>query len=114
VDIVLRPAPLGCLRLGLGIMSLGLIPLLLRQREGHFIGRMDEAGFLTRGGKRIAWTEVTGARRVQGTLNGAVMSDEVLISTKRGEVSLPVWRAENPAAVVDYAMRHLPPGAFKR
>ena len=108
MEVTLRPAPLGCLRLGLGIISLGLIPLLLRRRELHFIWRMDDAGFETRGGKRIAWTEVTDARQVQGTMNGAVLSDELLISTRQGTVSLPLWRAEQPAAVREYASRRLP------
>jgi len=110
VEVTLRPAPMGCLRLGLGIISLGLIPWMLRSRERHFIGRMDDAGFETRGGKRIAWTEVTGVRRVQGTMNGAVLSDELLLSTRKGTVSLPLWRAEQPAAVREYALRRLPGG----
>ena len=108
MEVTLRPAPMGCLRLGLGIISLGLIPLLLRSRERHFIWRMDDAGFETRGGKRIAWTDVTSVRRVQGRMGGAVLSDELLISTRHGEVSLPLWRAEQPAAVRDYALQRLP------
>ena len=108
MEVTLRPAPMGCLRLMLGIMSLGLIPLLLRMRERHFIWRMDDAGFETRGGRRIAWTEVTAVRRVQGRMGGAVLSDELLVSTRQGTVSLPLWRAEQPAAVREYALRRLP------
>ncbi len=112
MEVTLRPAPYGCLRMGLGIMSLGLIPWLLRRSERRFIRRMDEGGFETRAGKRIAWTEVTKAERVQGRMNGVVMSDELLLSTRRGRVSLPVWRAVEPAAARDYAMRHLPPSVW--
>ena len=108
MEVTLRPAPFGCLRVGLGIMSLGLIPWLLRRRELHFIWRMDDAGFETRARKRISWGEVTAVRRVQGTMRGAVLSDELLLSTRKGTVSLPLWRAENAGAVRDYAVRRLP------
>ena len=108
MEVTLRRAPFGVLRGCLGIVTLGLIPWMLRRQEGRFIARMDESGFQTRGGKRVAWTEVTGIRRVQGTMDGKVLSDELQLSTTRGAVSLPLWRAEDPAGVRDYALRHLP------
>lgn len=114
MEIVLRPAPMGCLRTGLGIMSLGLIPLLLRRQEGRFIRVMDDAGFETRGGKRITWAEVTAVERVQGRMNNAVLSDELVLRTRQGAVSLPLWRAVDPAAVRDFALRRLPPSIGDR
>jgi hypothetical protein len=101
------------MRTGLGMMSLGLIPLLLRRQEGRFIRRMDDGGFDTRSGKRIAWNEVTSVRRVHGQMKGAVLSDERLLSTRQGTVSLPLWRAEEPAAVEDYATQRLPPSTLQ-
>lgn len=114
MEITLRPAPFGCLRAGLGIMTLGLIPLLLRRQQGRFIRIMDDAGFETRGGKRITWAEVTAVERVQGRMNNAVLSDELVFRTPKGTVSLPLWRAVDPAAVREYALRRLPPSSGDR
>ena len=108
MEVTLRPAPFGVLRGCLGIMTLGLIPWMLRRQQGRFIARMDDTGFETRGGKRMAWADVRSIRRVQGTMNGRVLSDELQLETPRGTVSLPVWRAEDPAAVRDFALRRLP------
>ena len=58
MDIDLRPPMNGCLLALVTVMTLGLYPLLRKMGEGHFIRRMDEAGFETRGGKRFAWSEV--------------------------------------------------------
>jgi len=108
VEVTLRPAPFGVLRGCLGIVTLGLIPWMLRRQEDRFIARMDDTGFVTRGGKQIAWTDVTRVRRVQGTMNGNVLSDELQLSTPRGTVSLPLWRAEDPVAIRAYALQRLP------
>jgi hypothetical protein len=108
MDVTLRPAPFGVMRGCLGIMTLGLIPWMFRRMENRFIARMDETGFETRGGKRFAWTEVKSVRRVQGKMNGNVLSDELHVETTRGTLSLPMWRAENAAAAREYLMRQLP------
>ena len=108
MEITLRPAPMGCLRAVLGILTLGLIPWMLRRTEGRFIRRMDDAGFETRDGRRIAWAEVTRVERAQGRMNGNVLSDELQLTTPKGTVSVPLWRAENAAAAGDYALRHIP------
>lgn len=108
MEVNLRPAPFRIMRGCLGIMTLGLIPWMLRRQQDRFIARMDDDGFQTRGGRRLAWTDVTAIRRVQGTMDGKVLSDELQLSTTKGTVSLPLWRAEDPAGVRDYALRHLP------
>jgi hypothetical protein len=113
MDVTLRPAPFGCLMAVLGIMTLGLIPLARRFAERHFIRRMDDAGFETRGGRRIAWNEVTSLRRITTTMGSGTLSDELVMSTRRGRASLPVWRAEKAAEVVEFAMRRLPPDVRK-
>jgi hypothetical protein len=99
---------MGCLRLLLGVLSFGLIPLLLRREDGRFVRRMDGQGFETRDGRRIAWADVTEVRHAQGWVRGKLMSDELLLSTPRGKISVPLWRAEHPAAVREYALSHLP------
>jgi hypothetical protein len=108
MEISLRPPLHGCLIALLNLMTLGLYPLLRRWGERHFIRRMDDEGFETRGGKRIPWSEVTAIQRRQGVVNGAVLSDEMIVETRRGRASLPVWRMGNAEEGLDYLLRRLP------
>jgi len=114
VEIDLRPPLHGCLIALLGLMTLGLYPLLRRMGERHFIRRMDEEGLETRGGKRIPWAAVTAVQRRQGVMGSAVLSDEMLLETARGRVSLPLWRAGNAEEALAYLLRRLPAGIAGR
>jgi hypothetical protein len=109
MDIDLRPPMSGCLIALVTLMTLGLYPLLRRWGERHFIRRMDETGFETRGGKRIAWSEVKSVQRIVGKVNEVALSDEYLLRTARGRASLPLWRAGNAAAARDFLFRHVAP-----
>ena len=95
VEVKLRPGVHGCITLPLAIMTLGLVPLLMRKGEQHFIARMDEQGFETRGGLRVAWGEIERVQRTVGKVQGVKMSDELLVFTPKGRASLPLWRTEN-------------------
>ena len=108
VEVRLRAGVPGCVTIPLAIMSLGLVPLLMRFAERHFIARMDEEGFETRGGKRIAWNEVERVQRTVGKVQGRQMSDELLLYTKKGRASLPTWRTENAGEVLPYFLAHAP------
>ena len=108
MDVDLRPPLGGCLFALVGLMTLGLYPLLRRMGERHFIRRMDDGGFETRGGRRIAWAKVRSVQRVHGKLGAATLSDEILLKTPNGRASLPLWRAGNAQAALDYLWRRLP------
>lgn len=108
VEVQLRPALRGCVRYPIGCLTLGLYPLLTPMMERHFIRRMDEDGVETRGGKRIAWHEFTRVRHVIGTMKGGTLSDEYLLESPKGRVSLPFWRAANAREALDYALAHVP------
>ena len=108
MEIDLRPPMHGCLLALVTVMTLGLYPLLRKMGEGHFIRRMDEAGFETPGGKRFAWSEVRRVQRMVGKVQGVALSDELILFTDRGRASLPAWRAANAEAAVDYLLRHAP------
>jgi hypothetical protein len=110
MEVLLRPALNGCLFALMSVMTLGLFPLLQRMGQRHFILRMDESGLATRGGRRIAWSEITQIRRVVGTMKGATMSDEYLIRSSKGKASLPLWRARNADEAAAYLIRSVPPG----
>jgi len=113
MDVRLRQQPSGCIYWPLTLMTLGLFALLKSMGERHFIRQMDETGVLTRGGRRIAWNEFTSIERWQGKMKRNVLSDEYLLKSPKGKVSLPTWRAENAQEAKDYLFQHLPPGLFK-
>jgi hypothetical protein len=108
MEIDLQPPMHGCLLALVTLLTLGLYPLLRKIGERHFIRRMDEAGFETRGGKRIAWSEVRRVQRTVGKVKGVALSDEMILFTDRGRASLPTWRAANAGAAQDYLLRHVP------
>ena len=108
IEVRLRPGVPGCITIPLAIMTLGLVPLLMRRGERHFIARMDAEGFETRGGTRIAWNEVERVQRTVGKVQGMKMSDELVLHTGKGRASLPTWRAENAEEALAYLQHHLP------
>lgn len=126
IEVQLRPEVPGCLTLLLAGLSLGLVPILMRWNERHFARRMDEDGVTTRGGRRIAWSEVTAIRRAQGivrpgrrvlevrytddlyTRASRVTSDEYLLESPKGRVSVPFWRAANGEALRAFTLEHVP------
>jgi hypothetical protein len=109
-DVHLNPPFHGCLIAFATVFSLGTYPLFRRHVEGKFIRRMDDQGVEARSGKRVAWSEFTSARRVAATLHGAQLSDELLLESRRGRVSLALWRIDRPQEALAYLSRRLPPG----
>jgi hypothetical protein len=115
IEVALRPGVPGCVTMPLGCLTLGLVPFLMRRNEGHFARRMDELGVETRSGKRIAWSEFSSIKRVkggsgmpgQGRLT-AVYSDEYILESPRGRVSVPLWRAVNANEVGEFTLAHVP------
>ena len=108
VEVKLRPGVHGCITWPLAIATLGVVPLLMRMGEKHFIARMDDDGFETRGGMRVAWNEVERVQRLVGKVQGMKMSDELLVFTARGRASLPTWRIENGDEALAFFTRHAP------
>jgi hypothetical protein len=96
------------------VITWGMYPLLRRFGERHFIRRMDDEGVETRSGKRIAWGELTAIKRVSATMGGAQFSDEYLLTSRKGKVSLPLWRVENANEACDFMFQRLPPNINTR
>jgi len=108
MEVDLRPGVHGCIYWPLAVMSLGLIPLVMRMGERHFIARMDEHGFETRGGARYAWSDIARVQRTVGKVQGVKMSDELLVFTGKGRVSLPSRRIVNGEEATSYFLAHAP------
>src|SRR5215470_11119327 len=114
MEVILRRQPAGCVYWPLVIMTFGMVAVLISRGERHFIRKMDETGVWTRGGKRVGWSEFTRIERVRGAMRlphvGKVdLSDEFMLSSPQGRVSLPFWRVENAREASEYFFRHLPP-----
>jgi hypothetical protein len=109
-EVHLHPPFHGCLIAFVTVFSLGTYPLFRRHAEGRFIRRMDDQGVETRAGRRVAWTEFTSMRRVKATMNGVRLSDECLLESRKGRVSLALWRIDRPDEALAYLSRRLPPG----
>jgi hypothetical protein len=109
IEVELRPGVSGCVTAPLGCLSLGLVPLLMRRGERHMARRMDDAGIETRGGTRIAWNELTSIRRIQTRIKGSTMSDEYILTSPKGRVSVPIWRVANADEVRAFTLSHVPP-----
>jgi hypothetical protein len=115
IEVQLRPGVHGCISMPLGCLTLGLMPLLVRQGEGHFIRRMDEAGIETRNGKRVAWGEIGRAQRTTSRIgSGGNLSDEILLFFPGGRVSLPLWRTVNAEESLGFLLAHLPRDVFEQ
>jgi len=117
MEVHLRREPSGCIYWPLTLMTFGLFAVLKTMGERHFIRQMDETGVLTRGGTRINWNEFTSIERWQSKMTrsaaAAPLSDEYLLKSSRGKVSLPLWRAENAQEARDYLFQHLPPSLLQ-
>jgi hypothetical protein len=116
IEVQLRPGVHGCVSVPLGCLTLGVMPLLVRQGEGHFIRRMDEAGIETRNGKHVAWGEIGRAQRTTSRIgtSGGTLSDEILLYGPSGRVSLPLWRTVNAEEALSFLLAHLPPSVFEQ
>ena len=117
IEVQLRPGVSGCVSVPLGCLTLGLMPLLVRQGEGHFIRRMDDAGVETRNGKRYAWGDFGRAERVRSRMRSSSsgsLSDEILLYAPGGRASLPLWRTVNAQEALQYAVARLPAGLFQQ
>lgn len=108
MDVPLRRTVNGCVWWPAVVASLGVAYVLTKRAERAFIARMDDTGFTTRGGKQVAWHEVTAVRREQTTLNGRLANDSLRLTTAQGTAFLPLFRTDHPAAVYDYAVQRLP------
>jgi hypothetical protein len=112
MEVTLRPPFGGCLMLLLGVLTLGAYPLIRRLGERHFIARMDDQGFETRGGTRVGWGDITHVEHVVGEMYGARLSDEYVVRSPQGRSSLAVWRATDGIAALDYLVARVPQEAW--
>ena len=100
----------GCLMLILGIFTLGVAPIAIKLKERGWPKSLDEQGLVTRGGKRIEWSEFTKFEKVITNVQGTITERYDLHSSK-GVVSVVVYRLQEGDQVLEYIWQHLPESA---
>lgn len=107
MDVRLRS--LGCVgRLG-GVLSLGLLPLVLRKHENQFPLRLEGDSMILRSGARIPWSAFTRVRATEILLNGRYQHTLYELWHPGGRIHFPSHRIEDAESVVKFVMAHLSP-----
>ena len=108
MEIKIKPLS-GCVQILLGILTLGMAPLMAWLNERHWPKLADEQGRVTRGGTRIAWNEFTKITKVITNINrGAATTEHYELRYAKGKVVVAVYRLENGPQVFEYIWQHLP------
>lgn len=97
----------GCLKVFLGVMTLGVAPLMTWINERNWPGLVDEQGLVTRGGTRIAWNEFTRVTKVF-TKVGSTRTEHLELSFPKGRVVVAAYRLVNGEQVLSYIWQRLP------
>ncbi len=103
----------GCLQVFLGIMTLGVAPLLAWLNQRSWPKTVDEQGLITRGGKRIAWNEFTRATKVVTRIGrSSTATKHFELKSPKGRVVVAPYRLENGGKVLEYVWQRLPEKAI--
>ncbi len=114
MEIKIKPLS-GCMRIFLGVMTLGVAPLLARLNERNWPQAVDDQGLITRGGARIGWQDFTKVTKVITRLNNSG-SGFVHYELKHptGKVVIAPYRLEDGDRVWDYIWQRVPEQAKQR
>lgn len=107
--------PSGCLMLFLGVLSLGVAPLVIWWQQRSWPARVDETGLTTRAGKFIPWHAFTRVVHVATQLGSgatATRVERLELHSPSGKVLVPTERLLNSEQVIGYILDHLPEQAF--
>ncbi len=98
----------GCLMALLGVLTLGLGPLMVYLQQRQWPARLDAAGVTTRGGKFIPWTAFTRVTRTTTRVTLGAAVERYDLYAPAGHVIVPPGRLVNGQQVVAYLLAHLP------
>lgn len=97
----------GCALAVLGILSLGIVPLVMRSSERAWPRWLDADGFTTRANRRYRWSEIRRLRQVVTFVN-QVRTERWDLETDRGAVaSIVEHRLRNGPQVLAFARRQI-------
>ncbi len=99
----------GCLQFILGIFTVGVFPLVVWLSERNWPKSMDEQCLVTRGGRRIDWTDFNKITKVVTQVNrGSAGIEKYELQYPQGKVDVVVYRLEQGQQVLEYIWKRLP------
>jgi hypothetical protein len=108
MDVRIKPLS-GCMQIFLGVMTLGVAPLMTWLNERNWPKSLDEQGLVTRGGFQINWNEFTKITKVITNIGRTgAKTEHYELRHPKGKVIVAVYRLENGSQVFDYIWGHLP------
>jgi len=99
----------GCLLVVGGLMSFGVVPLVILLPRRRWPRFFDPSGMTLRNGSHIPWDAFTSVRRVRVHGDGgAVLAERIDLRSSRGKVQVVTSQIHNAQAVEDFLFAHLP------
>lgn len=108
MDVKIKPLS-GCMKITLGVLTLGLAPFFLWLNSRNWPKHIDEKGLVTHNDKLHEWFSFTKIIKVitRGK-GGSVLSEHYELKHPNGKVIVAPYRLENGDQVLDYIWQHLP------
>ena len=103
----------GCLWLTGNVLSLGVLPLVMRANERQLPAQLTDTEMVLRNGKRIPWGDFTRAESLKVYLGSAYVGTRWVLKHRGGKVMLGTERLEDSDRVMEFILRHLPPQALQ-
>lgn len=100
----------GCLKVFLGVVTLGVAPLMGWLTERKWPKSVDEQGLVTRGGTRVAWNEFTKVTKVITKVGGG-QTEHYEMAYPQGKVVVAAYRLVDGQQILNYILQRLPASA---
>ena len=100
----------GCLKVFLGVMTLGVAPLMGWLTERKWPKSVDEQGLVTRGGTRVAWNGFTKVTKVITNVGGG-QTEHYEMAYPQGKVVVAAYRLVDGQQILNYILQRLPASA---
>ncbi len=107
MDVKIKPLSC-CMKVTLGVLTLGLMPLFLWLNSRHWPKHVDEKGLVTYNDTQVDWNAFTKITKVITRQGSATLSEHYELKYPKGKVVVAPYRLENGDQVMDYIWQHLP------
>jgi hypothetical protein len=99
----------GCFNIILSVLTLGVYPLAAWINARSWPKSVDEAGLVSRGGRRIAWNEFTGIKKVITQIGrGGGTTEHYELKYPKGKIVVAAYRLVDGDRLLDYIWQRLP------
>lgn len=102
----------GCLMTTASVLSLGVLPLLMRMHYNQLPATLTEDGMVLRNGRHIRWSDFT---RVKGTrifVNQTYIGTAWVLKHAGGKVQIRTDNLANADEVMQFILSHVPQQAI--